>query len=174
MKTLLLIPLACMLTLACQAQNKQPIKIEPFKVTDTTSSPSTDDLDELKTPSKHQSSHPEEIDIWLDKPFLIVEEMPMFPNGDTEMYKFINKNFSYPEMSQEQKSKGRLVLRFIVDKNGDLRDIRTVRNEISTISDSLISVVKRMPRWIPGKQNGKNVSVYYTIVINYNPKYKSE
>lgn len=102
-----------------------------------------------------------------DKPFTFVEQMPSFPGGEAEMHKFIMNHYKYPPVSYEQGEQGRIIVKFVVSKTGEIKDIEAVRGGLRC--DSLISVVKRMPRWIPGKQRGEAVDVYYTLPMHISP-----
>ncbi|MDH6309881.1 hypothetical protein M2451_002252 [Dysgonomonas sp. PFB1-18] len=102
------------------------------------------------------------------KAFVIVEQMPMFPGGEAEMYKFIAQNLRVPTSYIEETGiQGRATVRFIVTKTGEIKNVKAIRG-YSAMCDSLVSVIKRMPHWIPGKQNGETVNVYYTLPMNIN------
>lgn len=97
--------------------------------------------------------------------FVTVEQMPQFPGGEMEMHKFINENLKYPKISQEEALQGRVTIRFIVTKTGEISDITVVRSIASSFDQEVVRVVKAMPKWIPGKQDGKEVDVYFTLPI---------
>ncbi|MDR1024034.1 MAG: TonB family protein [Prevotellaceae bacterium] len=99
------------------------------------------------------------------KVFTAVEEMPQFPGGETALMKWLQNSIKYPKTAFEQGIQGRAVVSFIIRADGSIDDIRTVQ-PLSTDCDSeAIRVVKAMPKWIPGKQDGKQVDVYYTLPI---------
>lgn len=102
-----------------------------------------------------------------DKIYTVVEQMPSFPGGESEMHRFLSQNLKIPSIPLESGIQGRNVVRFIVSEKGEINNIEKIRGD-SMVCDSIISVIKRMPRWIPGKQNGKNVNVYYTIPLMIN------
>jgi protein TonB len=99
--------------------------------------------------------------------FDVIEQMPTFPGGEDELFKYINNNVKYPVIAQENGVQGRVIVKFVVTKNGDVDRIEVVRSIDSSLDREAIRVVKNMPRWIPGKQNGENVSVWFTLPINF-------
>ncbi|MDR0232842.1 MAG: TonB family protein [Dysgonamonadaceae bacterium] len=99
--------------------------------------------------------------------FTHVEQMPSFPGGDKAMMEFLGKNIKYPVIAQEQGIQGMVVLRFVVGKNGEVSDVTVLRSLDPSCDKEAIRVVKSMPRWIPGKQNGNPVLVYYTLPVRF-------
>lgn len=99
--------------------------------------------------------------------FQIVEEMPEFPGGESKMYEFILKNIKYPEMARENKIKGRVYVQFVVSKDGSLNKIKVLRGIGGGCDEEAVRIVKRMPKWKPGKQNGKTVPVQFTLPFNF-------
>ncbi len=100
-----------------------------------------------------------------DKPFVTVEQMPSFPGGEVEMQKFIRDNLKYPVIAQENGIQGRVTIRFVVTKDGTISDVQVLRGIDSSCDKEAVRVVKAMPKWIPGKQNGRNVPVYFTLPV---------
>ncbi|MFT3992881.1 MAG: TonB family protein [Dysgonomonas sp.] len=100
-----------------------------------------------------------------EKPFVTVEQMPSFPGGESEMHKFINDNLKYPVVAQETGIQGRVTIRFVVTKTGAISDVTVIRGIDPSCDKEAVRVVKAMPNWIPGKQNGLNVPVYFTLPI---------
>lgn len=100
-----------------------------------------------------------------EKPFVTVEQMPTFPGGEAEMQKFIGENLKYPVVAQENGIQGRVTIRFVVTKDGTISDVQVVRGIDASCDKEAVRVVKAMPKWIPGKQNGRNVPVYFTLPI---------
>lgn len=93
------------------------------------------------------------------------EQMPVFPGGGDALFLFLQQNLVYPTVSSENGIQGRVLLRFMVDKTGSISDI-TVLNSLDPYCDrEAIRVIKSMPRWNPGIQDGKPVSVSYTLPI---------
>ena len=100
-----------------------------------------------------------------EKPYEAVEQMPTFPGGETELMKFIRDNLKYPVIAQENGIQGRVILRFVVSKTGAIDNVTVLRSLDPTCDKEAIRVVKSMPKWIPGKQNGNNVPVYFTLPV---------
>lgn len=99
------------------------------------------------------------------RPYLSVEQMPSFPGGNAELLKFMTANLSIPDtvnISENLSS----VIRFVVTKEGEIKNVEAVRNKGTALTDGLIERAKQMPRWNPGMQNGKPVDVYYNFPIH--------
>jgi len=92
-----------------------------------------------------------------------LEEKPYFPGGIDKFYKFIGQNFQVPE---QEGLKGKIFVSFVVEKDGSLSDIKVIRDIGYDTGREAIRVLKLCPRWIPGKQSGKNVRVLYSLPIN--------
>lgn len=105
-----------------------------------------------------------------EKPFVTVEQMPSFPGGESEMHKFINDNLKYPVVAQESGIQGRVTIRFVVTKTGAISDVTVIRGIDPSCDKEAVRVVKAMPKWIAGKQNGLNVPVYFTLPIVFRLK----
>lgn len=106
----------------------------------------------------------------VEKPFETVEQMPSFPGGTEELYKFIYANLKYPIVAQEAGISGRITLRFVVSKTGEVSDVQVLRGIDASCDKEAVRVVKMLPKWIPGKQNGVNVPVYYNLPIMFKLK----
>ena len=102
-----------------------------------------------------------------EKPFTMVEQMPQFPGGDRELLSFIAKNLRYPTVSQENGIQGKVIIRFVVSTTGDVKEITVLRSLDPYCDKEAIRVIRSLPKWIPGKQNGRNVPVYYTVPITF-------
>jgi protein TonB len=102
-----------------------------------------------------------------DEVFTIVEQQPEFPGGVEAMYKWINSNIRYPTVAEEMGVSGRVVLQFVVGRDGVIRDIEVVRHVDPSLDKEAIRVVSKMPKWIPGKQRGNPVSVKFTMPITF-------
>lgn len=95
--------------------------------------------------------------------FTLVDQMPHFVGGEAEMSKFIHRNLVYPTAASQAGIQGRVVIRFVVQKDGSLSNIKVVRGIDPECDKEAVRVVKAMPKWKPGKQNGKEVPVYFTL-----------
>lgn len=99
--------------------------------------------------------------------FFIVEEMPQFPGGDTELRKYIAQSVKYPVIAQENGIQGRVYVQFVVGTDGGVTQVKVARGVDPNLDKEAIRVVESMPKWKPGKQRGKAVKVSYTVPINF-------
>ena len=102
-----------------------------------------------------------------DKVYEVVDVMPEFPGGETELLKYMARNVKYPAESIKNKEEGSLSLSFIINKDGSLSDIKVVKSLTPLLDAEAVRVVKNMPKWTPGKLKGKVVRVAYTTPITY-------
>lgn len=100
--------------------------------------------------------------------YTVVEQMPEFPGGNKELFRFIHKNLKYPIFSEEDGINDTAVVRFVVTDTGEITDIEAVKG--GSLCDSLISTIKKMPHWIPGRHEGKQVNTYFTLPMHVNLK----
>lgn len=103
------------------------------------------------------------------EPFVSVEQMPEFPGGQDEMMKFIAKNLKYPQNAIDSNIEGRVHLKFTIQPDGSITDIIVLNKQKlgHGCEEAAIDVIKKMPKWIPGKQNGKKIPVYYNLPIRF-------
>jgi Ca-activated chloride channel family protein len=101
--------------------------------------------------------------------FTIVESMPEFPGGESALENFLKNNIFYPKAARENHIQGTVYITFVVEKDGSLSDIKVLRGIGGGCDEEALRVVKLMPKWIPGKQNGKAVKVQYTLAVRFNP-----
>ena len=99
--------------------------------------------------------------------FKYVEQMPQYPGGEKQMMKYLSQNIKYPVEAQKQGIQGTVVCRFIVSLTGEVTDVTILKSLTTEIDEEAIRVVSGMPNWTPGKQGGKEVSVYYTLPIRF-------
>ncbi|GAB6009184.1 TonB family protein [Dysgonomonas reticulitermitis] len=104
------------------------------------------------------------------KPFITVEQMPTFPGGEAEMQKFVRENLKYPVTAQKAGIQGRVTLRFIVGDDGTITNVTVIRGIDPDCDAEAVRVVSGMPKWIPGKQNGIAVPVYFNLPIQFRLK----
>ncbi len=95
----------------------------------------------------------------------IVEVQPEYPGGIDKMMKFLSINFQYPQIDMENGVEGRVFASFVVEKDGSISTIKVLRGVSETLDAEAVRVIKLMPNWKPGTQNGKLVRVKYTIPI---------
>ena len=101
------------------------------------------------------------------RPYTIVEQMPTFPGGEEALRNFISANVKYPALATQKGIQGKVFISFVVTKMGSVANTKVARSVDSSIDQEAMRVVESLPNWIPGKQNGENVDVEYTIPINF-------
>ena len=102
-----------------------------------------------------------------NKVFDVVEQMPSFPGGPSALMKYLSENVKYPVVAQENGVQGRVVVSFVVEKDGHITDVKVVRSVDPSLDKEAARVVKSMPSWIPGKQNGSAVRVKYNVPVSF-------
>lgn len=100
-----------------------------------------------------------------DKVFDIVEQQPLFPGGQSALMQFLHDNMKYPVVAQENGVQGRVTVQFVVEKDGSITDVHVLRGVDPSLDKEAVRVVKSMPRWTPGKQNGTTVRVNYRLPV---------
>jgi protein TonB len=101
------------------------------------------------------------------KVFDVVEQMPSFPGGPSALMQFLSSNIKYPVVAEENGVQGRVVCTFVVEKDGSITDVRVIKSVDPSLDKEAMRVVKSMPKWIPGKQNGSAVRVKYTVPVTF-------
>ena len=101
------------------------------------------------------------------KVFDVVEQMPSFPGGPSALFEYLSKNIKYPVVAEENGIQGRVIVSFVVERDGSITDVRVVKSVDPSLDKEAQRVVKSMPRWIPGKQNGSAVRVKYTVPVTF-------
>ncbi len=104
--------------------------------------------------------------------FTVVEQMPEFPGGAAEMLKYLQKNIRYPEMEKEAGISGKCYVKFVVEPDGAISNVEILRGVQggAGCDKEAIRVVKSMPKWSSGKQNGRPVRVYFNLPVNFQLK----
>ena len=101
-----------------------------------------------------------------DKVYDVCEQMPIFEGGDAALLKYLRENLKYPDKTKDRGVQGRLVIGFIVEKDGSLTDVKVLRPVDIDLDAEVLRVVKGMPKWIPGRHNGQRVRVRYLLPIH--------
>lgn len=99
--------------------------------------------------------------------FTVVEDMPAFPGGETALLQYISKSVKYPVIAQENGIQGRVIVSFVIERDGHVADATVVRGVDPSLDKEALRVVKSMPKWTPGKQRGKPVRVKYTLPVTF-------
>ena len=101
-----------------------------------------------------------------DKVYDVCEQMPIFEGGDAALLKYLRENLKYPDKTKDRGVQGRLVIGFIVEKDGSLTDVKVLRPVDIDLDAEVFRGVKGMPKWIPGRHNGQRVRVRYLLPIH--------
>ena len=101
------------------------------------------------------------------KVFDVVEQMPQFPGGQQALFEYLSKNIKYPVIAEENDVQGRVIVTFVVERDGSITDVKVVKSVDPSLDKEAQRVVKAMPHWIPGKQNGSAVRVKYTVPVTF-------
>ncbi|MBR1401948.1 MAG: energy transducer TonB [Prevotella sp.] len=109
-------------------------------------------------PPKHEEEN---------KVFDVVEQMPSFPGGMGALMSWLSQNIKYPVIAAENGVQGRVIVQFVVEKDGSVTDVHVAKSVDPSLDKEATRVVKAMPKWIPGKQNGSAVRVKYTVPVTF-------
>ena len=115
--------------------------------------------------TRAESSAPKKV--FTGKVYDIVEQMPSFPGGPAELMKWLGSHVQYPAIAQENGVQGRVIVAFVVEKDGSVTDVTVVRSVDPSLDKEAARVVRQMPKWIPGKQNGAAVRVKYNVPVTF-------
>lgn len=105
-----------------------------------------------------------------DVPFMVVEDMPEFPGGTAALMEYLRKNIRYPSICRENNIQGKVIISFIVNKNGKIVEPEVVKTVNPSLDKEALRVISTMPDWKPGMQRGKPVRVKYTVPVNFRLK----
>ena len=103
-----------------------------------------------------------------ERAFDVVEQMPEFPGGPKALMDYLMENVKYPKTAFDADIQGRVIAQFVVDKEGTVKDAHVVKSVDPALDAEALRVINNMPKWRPGRQNGKVVNVKYTIPVNFN------
>ena len=109
-------------------------------------------------PPKHEEEN---------KVFDVVEEQPSFPGGPAALQRWLRDNMKYPVVAAENGIEGRVIVQFVVGKDGSISGVKVVRPVDQSLDREAVRVVSSMPRWTPGRQNGSSVNVRYTLPVTF-------
>ena len=102
-----------------------------------------------------------------DKVYEVCEQMPIFPGGDAALMKYLSENVKYPALAIKAQEQGRVVVSFTVEKDGAISDVKVARSVTPSLDAEAVRVVKAMPKWTPGKQDGQPVRVRYNVPVSF-------
>ena len=109
----------------------------------------------------------EEEEVEEQQIFMVVENAPAFPGGDAARMKFLQDNIKYPQMARESGIQGTVYVTFVVERNGNVTDVKILRGIGGGCDEEAVRVVQNMPKWAPGKQRGKPVRVQFNMPIKF-------
>ncbi|WP_407405500.1 energy transducer TonB [Sodaliphilus sp.] len=99
--------------------------------------------------------------------FKSVEQMPTFPGGPAALMKYLSSHIQYPTMAQENNIQGKVVVQFVVTKTGEVGEVKVVRSVDKDLDREAVRVCKTLPKFVPGRQNGQAVAVWYTLPVQF-------
>ncbi len=99
--------------------------------------------------------------------FKSVEQMPQFPGGDAALIKYLDSHIQYPPEAAKNNIQGRVILQFVVDKTGEIGEVKVVRSVDKDLDKEAVRIIKTLPKFIPGRQNGQAVAVWYTLPVTF-------
>lgn len=99
--------------------------------------------------------------------FKSVEQMPLFVGGDVALMKYIDSHIQYPPEAAKNNIQGRVILQFVVDKTGEIGEIKVVRSVDKELDEEAVRIIKTLPKFNPGRQNGQAVAVWYTLPVTF-------
>ena len=102
--------------------------------------------------------------------FDVVEQMPQFPGGAQELMRYLSMNIKYPQEAHQAGVMGRVIVTFVVEKDGSISEPTVIRSIHSSLDAEALRVISSMPKWEPGMQNGEPVRVKYTVPITFSLK----
>ena len=140
--------------------NDSKLAISAADVKGNSDAPDAKDLSDLNQAQKQVVEE-------VEKPFTVVEQMPEFPGGDEARVKFLRDNMKYPQMAKESGISGTVYVTFVVSKTGQISDVKVLRGIGGGCDEEAVRVVRAMPGWIAGKQNGKAVPVQFNLPIKF-------
>ena len=117
--------------------------------------------------SENETATPVAIEVpdTLGKTYDAVEVMPEFPGGTEALLSFIKNNLEYPQKAIDEQTEGRVIIRFVVNSNGEISDPTILKGINKNLDQAAIDVINKLPRWKPGQQDGQPVSVRFTLPI---------
>lgn len=99
--------------------------------------------------------------------FDVVEHQPSFPGGQNALMQWLSDNVQYPQLAYDNGIQGRVIVQYVVEKDGSISEVTVSKSIDPSLDIEALRVVKSMPRWRPGKQNGKPVRVKYTMPVTF-------
>jgi protein TonB len=127
-------------------------------------SPAGVEMEEMEPAAPYQDPPEEEQDSIYVKP----DKMPQYRGGMDGLYRYLRENIRYPEKAAKKNIQGKVLVSFVVDKNGKIKQVKLVESVDKALDKEALRVVSNMPRWIPGEKEGKKVNVRFTLPVIFN------
>ena len=144
-----------------EMQSPEPVQVEA--ATQPVEAEAAPQADDVKTEVKA----PQETDPQPKKIYRSVEQMPMFPGGEYALMKHLQANIKYPPEAAKNNIEGRVIVQFVIDETGQVGEVKVVRPVSEELDAEAVRVVKALPKFEPGRQDGEAVSVWYTLPVMF-------
>ncbi len=144
-----------------EMQSPEPVQVEA--ATQPVEAEAAPQADDVKTEVKA----PQETDPQPKKIYRSVEQMPMFPGGEYALMKYLQANIKYPPEAAKNNIEGRVIVQFVIDETGQVGEVKIVRPVSEELDAEAVRVVKALPKFEPGRQDGEAVSVWYTLPVMF-------
>ena len=145
-----------------EMQSSEPVQVEA--ATQPVEAEATPEAVEMNTEEQAPQDTKPQSD---DKVYKSVEQMPRFPGGEVGLMKYLQENIKYPPEAAKNDIEGRVIVQFIVDKTGQVGEVKVLRPISEELDAEAVRVVKTLPKFEPGRQDGEAVSVWYTLPISF-------
>ena len=145
-----------------EMQSPEPVQVEA--ATQPVEAEATAEAVEMNTEEQAPQDTKPQSD---DKVYKSVEQMPRFPGGEFGLMKYLQGNIKYPPEAAKNKIEGRVILQFVVEKTGEVGEVKVVRPISEELDAEAVRVVKSLPKFEPGRQDGEAVAVWYTLPISF-------
>ena len=151
---------------------KEEVRLKQKEITQTANATSTqiksNPIKESKEPVKPvvKNGSPA-VTVETTKVYDVVEEMPYFPGGPAKLFEYLSQNIHYPLVAEENGVQGRVIVTFVVERDGSITDVKVVKSVDPSLDKEAVRLIKSMPKWKPGKQNGSAVRVKYTTPVTF-------
>lgn len=156
-----------------EIKDKEDVREDLSKI-GTATHEGSDDLNKAAVVAEVVQEAPKKEEVKVVKPkdegpvsMAVVEQKPQFPGGDAAMYSWIGSNMNYPAQAAEEGVSGKVTVQFIVEKDGSISNVKVVRGKHPALDAEAVRVVKKMPKWVPGRNNGAPVRVTYLLPVTF-------
>ena len=139
---------------------------EDFQYSDATTEYDAVTVASAEEITREQEMQPQQSET-SNKVYETAERMPSFPGGAEALFRFLNSNMRYPEVAEENGVQGRVLVTFIVERDGAISDVKVAKSVDPSLDKEAVRIIKSMPRWNPGTQDGKPVRVKYTVPVTF-------